>query len=152
METARRPGRPPSTSAVANHLHAAAVHLLRRIRETDRLTGLSPSRLSALSVLVFGEPCTISDLADAEEVSVPTMSRLVAALEADGLVERHPDPDDGRAVLVSATPAGARILLQGRRERVEYLAELLDGLHADDLVCLDRASALIERTMRASED
>ena len=84
---------------VADRLHSAAIHLLRRIRKVDEASGLSAARLSALSVLVFGGATTVGALARAEQVSAPTMSRLVSGLERDGFVVREAAEDDARAVL-----------------------------------------------------
>src|SRR5262245_60359934 len=99
--------------AIATALHSAAIQLLRRVRrEYDRL-GISAARLSALSVLVFGGPMRLTDLARAEQVKPPTMTRIVAALEADGFVTRSAVPDDARAVRLEATPAGIEVMHQG---------------------------------------
>ena len=99
---------------VADRLHSAALHLLRRLREQDDALGISPPRLSALSVVVYAGPIGIGALATAEGVTAPTMSRLVDGLERDGLVTREPDPTDARGVLVRATPKGSRTLYRGR--------------------------------------
>ena len=107
---------------VAERLHAAAIHLLRRLRRQDDAMGLTPARASALSIMVFGGRVTIGQLAQAEQVSAPTMTRLVVGLERDGLVRREADPHDGRVVWLQATPKGTRILHDGRRRRVEALA------------------------------
>lgn len=133
---------------VADRLHSAAIHLLRLVRREDVATGLSPARLSALSVLVFGGARTVGELAAAEQVRSPTMSRLVAEMEADGFVERRPSADDGRAVVVSATAKGRRVLLAGRRRRVETLAARLRTLDAEEVAVLDRAAVLMERLAR----
>src|SRR5919199_1876113 len=85
----------PARRAVADRLHSAAIHLLRRLRKVDEASGLSAPRLSALSVLVFAGPRTLGELAAAEQVRPPTMTRLVRALERSGLVTREHDPDDG---------------------------------------------------------
>ena len=77
---------------LAARIHAAALHLLRRLAQEDRATGVSAPRLSALSVLVFGGPRTIGSLAAVEGVTPPTMTRLIAAMVSDGLVERLTDP------------------------------------------------------------
>src|SRR5215218_8569721 len=77
---------------VADRLHSAAIHLLRRLRVQDAATGVSGPRLSALSVLVFGGPRTVSALAAAEQVRVPTMTRLVQGLKREGLVTTEVDP------------------------------------------------------------
>src|SRR5688572_19189778 len=104
----KRPARPDPT-AVADRLHSAAIHLLRRLRKQDDAMGLSAARASALSVVVFGGPVTIGQLARAEQVSAPTMTRLLVGMERDGLLKRERDRDDGRVVWIRATPKGARI-------------------------------------------
>jgi DNA-binding MarR family transcriptional regulator len=134
--------------AVADRLHSAALHLLRRLRVEDDALGISPPRLSALSVVVFGGPVGIGALAAAEGVAAPTMSRLVDGLERDGLVRREPDPSDARGVLVRATANGTKILRTGRRRRVETLAGGLRDLSTDELAAIARGAELIERVTR----
>jgi DNA-binding MarR family transcriptional regulator len=132
---------------VADRLHSAAIHLLRRLRKVDEASGLSAARLSALSVLVFGGATTVGALARAEQVSAPTMSRLVSGLERDGFVRREADEDDARAVRVRATPKGRRVLEQGRERRVAELVQLLEGVSADDLRTLGSAAAIMEQVL-----
>jgi DNA-binding MarR family transcriptional regulator len=132
-------------TAVADRLHSAAIRLLRRLRRVDSATGLSAPRLSALSVLVVRGPCTLGELAAAEQVRAPTMTRLVAALEREGLVTRTADPDDGRVTRVSATAAGRRTLTAGRRRRVELLARSVAELSDAERSALERALPLVER-------
>src|SRR4029079_2241199 len=103
---------------LAARIHSAALHLLRRLAQEDRATGVSAPRLSALSVLVFGGPRTIGALAAVEGVTPPTMTRLAAAMAADGLVDRLPDPTDRRVVNVQASATGRSLLLAGRDRRV----------------------------------
>jgi DNA-binding MarR family transcriptional regulator len=136
-------------AAVADRLHSAALHLLRRLREQDDALGISPARLSALSVVVFAGPIGIGALATVEGVAAPTMSRLVDGLERDGLVVRGPDPDDARGVLVRATSKGTRTLTKGRRTRVETLASSLSRLSRDELAAVARGAELIERIVRS---
>lgn len=133
-----------SLEAVASRLHSAAIHLLRSLRSEDVEAGVTPARLSALSVLVFGGPRSVSGLAAAEQVAVPTMSRLVAALEERGLVTRRPDPSDGRAVRLKASPEGRRMLEEGRDRRVERLAELLSRLQPGEVETVARSADLLE--------
>jgi DNA-binding MarR family transcriptional regulator len=133
---------------IADRLHSGAIHLLRRLRIEDAASGLTAPRLSALSVIVFGGPLTLGALAAAEQVRPPTMSRLVTTLERDGLVTRAPDPDDGRQILLRATPAGRRLLEAGRARRTATLARRLVELPPADLAALARAAALIERLAR----
>lgn len=138
---------PPPEAAVdlADRLHSAAIHLLRRLRREDAASGLPAPRLSALSVIVFRGPMTLSDLAAAEQVRPPTMTRVVAALEADGLVARETDPTDRRIAHVRATPKGARVLEEGRLRRVEALAREVAALGDRDAATLARATDLLER-------
>jgi DNA-binding MarR family transcriptional regulator len=136
-----------SRRATADRLHSAAIHLLRRVRASDVETGLSPSRLSVLSVLVFGGPRTPSELAAAEQVRLPTISALVRGLEEDGLVRRAADPADGRVVRLSATAKGRRILERGRERRLDNLEELLEPLSREELRVLAEASEILDRTV-----
>jgi DNA-binding MarR family transcriptional regulator len=132
-----------SPGAVADALHSAAIHLLRRVRQEDDRTGVTPGRLSALSVLVFGGPMRLTDLARIEQVKPPTMTRIVAGLEAQGLVRRHAVAEDARAVRLEATPRGTKVMHEGRRRRVERLSRSLEALSARDLQILARAAALM---------
>lgn len=143
-----------SLEAVASRLHAAAIHLLRRLRAEDAGASITPARLSALSVLVFRGPCSISELAAAEQVAVPTMSRLVAALEDRGLVTRRPHPSDGRAVRLEPSPEGRRMLEEGRDRRVERLAALLSRLGREEVETVARSARLLEAVLarEGSED
>lgn len=141
---------PPLTAAgraarTADRLHSAAIHLLRRLRREDPATGLAPARLSALSVLAFGGPMNLTALAAAEQVSAPTMTRIVQALESDGLVRRVRDAADGRGTRLSATARGRRIMDEGRRRRVEHLAAALDALPASERRILEQAAGILER-------
>jgi DNA-binding MarR family transcriptional regulator len=132
---------------VADRLHSAAIYLLRRIRKVDEASGLSAARLSALSVLVFGGATTVGALARAEQVSAPTMSRLVSGLERDGFVVREAAEDDARSVRVRPTPKGRRVLAQGRERRVAELAALLDDISADELLTLGSAAEILEQVL-----
>jgi len=141
-----RPARPPAPSeAVADRLHSAAIHLLRAVRRQDARLGIGPTGLSALSVLVFGGPRTIGALAAAEQVKPPTMSRLVATLERNGLVEREGDRADGRRTVVRSTSMGRIVMRRGREWRVADLAGRLQTLDGPDLALLARAADLMER-------
>ncbi|HEY8825889.1 MAG TPA: MarR family transcriptional regulator [Candidatus Limnocylindria bacterium] len=128
---------------VANRLHSAAIHLLRRARRTDLLTGVSPAQLSALSVLMSG-PKTLGDLAAAEQVRPPTMSRLVSAMEEAGVARKVTDREDARVIRVHATQKGLRALSRGRVMRIEAIEALISELEADDLANLERAVGTIE--------
>lgn len=132
-------------AAVADALHSAAIHLLRGVRKEDVRTGVGPARLSALSVLVFAGPMRLTELARIEQVKPPTMTKVIAGLEVEGLVRRGADAEDARAVRLEATARGTRLLQEGRRRRVERLATALQALAIEELDVLSRAAAIIER-------
>ena len=133
---------------MAERLHAAAIRMLRMLRRQDVESGLTGPRLSALSVLVFGGPMSLAGLAAAEQVSPPTMTRVVDALVKAGLVTREPEPGNRRQVRIAATPEGVRLLEEGRARRVQVLAERLGRLAESERRALERAIALIERSVR----
>lgn len=128
----------------ADRLHSAAIHLLRRVARHDTRSGLSAARLSALSVIVFGSPVTIGELAGAEQVSLPTISRLVQGMERDGLVERERDSGDHRVIHLRATERGQAILHEARARRVHELAGRLAALPPEDLETLHRAAEILD--------
>lgn len=130
---------------VADRLHSAAIHLLRHVRTVDSESGLTASRLSALSVIVFGGPISISELAEAEQVRPPTISRLVKELEWEGLVSREPDARDRRVTRIRATSKGKRLLFEGRERRVAKLAERVAGLSPEERERVAEAAATLER-------
>jgi DNA-binding MarR family transcriptional regulator len=130
---------------VVDRLHSAALQLLRRVRRQDARLGIGPTGLSALSMLVVRGPCTVSQLADAEQVALPTTSRLVASLERHGLVVRASDPSDRRRTLVRPTSTGRIVMRRGRERRVLDLAERLDRLSPDDIALLERAAEVMEQ-------
>jgi DNA-binding MarR family transcriptional regulator len=135
-------------AAVADRLHSAAIHLLRRVRRQDVATGLGPAQLSALSVLVFGGPMGLGELAAAEQVRPPTMSRIVAALERQKLVERASDAGDARRIRLRTTAKGQKLLQKGRRLRIAYLAGHFQKLSAKELSALGEAAEILENTLR----
>jgi DNA-binding MarR family transcriptional regulator len=118
----------PEILAVADRLHSTAIHLLRRLRRQDVATGEGPARLSALSVLVFAGPRTLKELAAAEQVKPPTMSRMVAGLARSRLVEIDEDLADARRMRIRATAKGKKLLEQGRERRIAHLAAHLNNL------------------------
>lgn len=146
MKLAARQAPAPASPVrkVADRLHSAAIHLLRRLRVEDKAMGLTPPRASVMSVLVFRGPVTMSTLAEAEQVRRPTITRLVDGLERRGLVRRVTHAEDGRVQLVEATAAGKRLLEKGRARRVERLMQGIARLSADDQELLARAAELME--------
>jgi DNA-binding MarR family transcriptional regulator len=149
----RRPSEPDpqAPGALAFRWNTIAIHLVRRLRKADAALGVPPARLSALSVLVFGGPHTLGELAAREQVTPPTMTRIVTGLERMGLARRLPDPADGRVVRVEATPAGVEIMERGRMLRVERLAEELRALPAADRATLARAASILAGLERADD-
>src|ERR671936_1801450 len=129
----------------ADRLHSAAIHTLRHVRREDPATGLTAARLSALSVLVFGGAKTLGELAAAEQVRPPTMTRIVRALEDDGLVSRARDPRDARVHRLQATAKGRRVMQRGRKGRVASLAALLDRLAPAEIARVREAAELVEK-------
>jgi len=145
METGSRQAPQASPAwVVADRLHSAAIHLLRRLRVEDKAIGLSGPRASALSVIVFRGPMTMGALAEAEQVRPPTVTRLVDGLERRGLVRRISGAADGRVQLVEATAAGRRLLQKGRARRVARLARSIDRFAGADQQLLARAADLME--------
>lgn len=143
-----QPPAEPRSATVANRLHSAAIHLLRRVRTQDDAMGLTAPLASALSVVVFGGPISLGALARAEQVRPPTITRLVAQLERRGLVVRETDAKDGRVQRVRATAKGRKVLEAGRARRVASLTALIDALEPAQLATLERAAELIERLIR----
>ena len=134
---------------LADRMHSTAIHLLRRVRKQDATMAQAPARLSALSVLVFAGAMTIGELASAEQVKPPTMSRIVAGLERARLVKRVRDAMDGRRVQLLATPKGAKLMRQGRRRRITYLASQLKMLTRDEMAILDESAGILQRVLQS---
>lgn len=132
----------------ADRLHSASIHVLRRVAREDAASGLSPARLSALSVLVFGGPRTIGELATTERVRPPTMTSIVHGLEEEGLARRESDPADGRVVRVRATAKGNRVLQRARQRRIANLAGRLAQLDRAEVARVREAAELVERALR----
>jgi len=149
MKNVKRKNTRGDAAALANRLHSAAIHLLRRVRQQDAASRQAPARLSALSVLVFGGPMTLGQLAAAEQVKPPTMTRIVSGLEREGLAERSVDAADERRVRIRATAKGERLLHQARQRRIQALAAQLSDLPPAELRALDRAAGLLEKVLAA---
>jgi len=132
---------------VADRLHSAAIHLLRRVRSTDVQTGVTPAQLSALSVLMSG-PKTLGELAAAEQVRPPTVTRLARELERLGLVRRESDKGDARVARLRSSAKGSAILRHGRELRIGELERRLRKLSRAELRILDDAAVIIDRIVR----
>jgi len=137
----------------AASLNTAAIHLLRAMRSTDRLSGLTAARLSALSVLVFGGPSTLGRLADIEGVAGPTMTRIVDGLEELGLATREIHPESRRSVRISATLYGEQVMREARERRLDAIVAALRLLPTDDRQQLVMAApSLLRLVYHVAED
>ena len=133
---------------VAARVHSTAIRLLRTLRREDDGSGLSAPRLSALSVIVFGGPMSLAELASAEQVKPPTMSRIVDALVERRLVTRIAKPGDRRSVEIAATAEGIQLLEAGRERRVGALVSRLRKLADSERRALARGVEILERVSR----
>ena len=132
-------------------MHSAAIHLLRRVREVDgQAMGISAARASALSVLVFGGARSLTELASAEKVTTATMSKLVTAMDAEGLVRRYPDVNDARSIRIEATAKARRILERGRSRRLDVLEHLLAGATASEIEAVRNAAEVLEGALESA--
>lgn len=136
----------PITEAAAK-LRLALVRTARRLRQeaAGEATGLTPTSTAALASIDRHGPLTPSELAEIERVKRPTVTRTLASLEAAGLVERTPDPDDGRCALVALNPAGRERLRVLRSRKNAYLARRMRKLSADEVETLERAAEILDR-------
>ena len=132
-------------------MHSTAIHLLRRVREVDSAAmGISSARSSALSVLVFGGARSLKELAEAERVTPATMSKLVTAMEAEGLVRRYPDVNDARSIRIEATAKARRLLERGRSRRLDLLERLLSDATGTDIDAVRKAAEVLERALESA--
>ncbi len=131
--------------ALASSLRLSVMRLARRMRTERADTSLSLSQLAALATLDRHGSLSPGELAAHERVQPPSMTRLVASLEAAGLVTRSPHPTDGRQVLLAVAPAGSALLAEDRRRRDVWLSAQLRNLDADDRAALSRAVAVLDR-------
>ena len=143
--------RAPDTAELAARLRLAVTRLARRLRQ-EAEAGITPSMLSALSSAERQGPVTMRDLCTAEQVQPPTMTRIVAALVAAGLVVREPDPQDGRVAWVKVTPEGRRLLERSRRRKEAFLARALRDLDPRDVAALEAAADVLERFTEAHHE
>jgi DNA-binding MarR family transcriptional regulator len=140
--------RAPDTVELAARLRLAVTRLARRLRQ-EAGAGITPSMLSALSSADRQGPVTMRDLCAAEQVQPPTMTRIVAALVAAGLVVREADAKDGRVAWVKVTADGRRLLERSRRRKEAFLARALRELDPRDVATLEAAADVLERFTEA---
>jgi len=132
-------------TALASTLRLSVMRLARRLRAQRADTSLTLSQLAALSTLESHGALTPGELAAHERISPPSMTRLLAALESGGLVERTAHPTDGRQVVLECSPDGLALLKEDRRRRDVWLAQRLTDLDADELAVLTRAAGILQR-------
>lgn len=135
----------PGLRETAKALNSGAIHLLRGMRTIDRRSGLTPARLSALSVLVFGGPCSLGTLATKEGVASPTMTRIVDGLVTLGLAQRETHPENGRMAIISPTPEGTTLMLAAADRRIEAIVHGMQTLPPDDQEALIAAAPILRR-------
>jgi DNA-binding MarR family transcriptional regulator len=124
-----------SSEEIAGRLRLSATRLARRLRQ-EAHTGLSPSQLSALAAVERHGPLTLGALADYEQVAPPSITRVVAKLEADGYLTRQPDPDDRRVTRVMVSTKGRNLLGTSRRLKTAWLSTRLESLDPEARACL----------------
>jgi DNA-binding MarR family transcriptional regulator len=134
-----------SDTALASALRLAVMRLARRMRAERADTSLTLTQLAALATLERRGPLTPGELAAAERVSPPSMTRIAASLEAAGLATRTDHPSDGRQVLLAASPAGVDLLREDRRRRDAWLSQRLRELEPADRDVLRRAADVLDR-------
>ena len=146
----RDDGLPPTAdiTELAARWASLGTALQRQIGRSDAGSGLTRARLSALTLLVLGGPRTLGGLAAAEHVRPPTMTRLVHAMEAEGLVVREANPGDGRSVVIRATVGAEALLAEGRARQLAPLATAMGGLDAAERRDLEEAAELLGRVLR----
>jgi DNA-binding MarR family transcriptional regulator len=135
--------KPPTPSTDAERLAFVVGRLNRRMQSATG--GMSYALLSAMAVTAKHGPLRLSDLAQFEGVSAPSMTRTVSELASRGYLVRHPDPADGRAALIAATDSGMAAVLDARAARARLIAELLAGLDEVDAASITAALPALER-------
>jgi DNA-binding MarR family transcriptional regulator len=141
-----------SLTDTASMLRMALVRTARRLRQeaATETSGLTPTSVAALATIERHGPLTPSELAEIEHVKRPTMTRTLGCLEREGLVDRTPDPADGRSSLVAVNAAGRERLRRLRGRKNAYLARRMRELSAEDVETLERAAEILDR-MREGE-
>ena len=142
------PGRAPAAAELATVLRDAITRLNRRVRQARPVGDLTATQLNALTSLELGGALTPRELADAERVQPPTMTKIIAKLEDRGLVQRTPHPTDGRQVFLSATEEGRAVLAVNQRARDEWLTRRLAELSPEERDTLARAAQILDQLAR----
>lgn len=131
----------------AARLRLAITRTARRLRQ--EAGELGPSTASALATVERHGPLTPSELADLERIKRPTATRILRAMVDDGLVERTPDPEDGRSALISVTGAGRERLKRMRGRKNAYLTRRMKKLDPADVAALEMAAEILEQVLDA---
>lgn len=131
-------------AGLASHLRLSVFRASRTLRRESQ-AGISPTLLAALSTIERHGPMRPGDLAAHEQVRKPTVTRILAALVAEGLVERTPDPVDRRVSWVQLRPAGRALMRNVRRRTDRYLEQRLKRLDPDEIATLERAAEILDR-------
>ncbi len=133
----------------AARLRLGIVRTARRLRQeaAGEAGSLTPTSTAALATIERHGPLTPSELAELERVKRPTVTRTLGCLEREGLVERTPDPSDGRSSLVSVNGAGRERLRRLRGRKNAYLAKRMRDLRAEDVAALERAAEILEQML-----
>ena len=130
---------------LAIQIRDAITRVNRRLRQTRPMGELTIAQISALQSLDSAGALTPRELAEAERVQPPTMTRIVARLEERGLIQRTPHPTDGRQVILAPSPLGRELLVEYQRVRDEWLANRIAGLTGADREALRRAAEILVR-------
>jgi DNA-binding MarR family transcriptional regulator len=131
----------------AAHLRTAIVRTARRLRQeaAAETSGLTPTSVAALATIERHGPLTPSEIAEIERVKRPTITRTLRCLEREGLIDRAPDPEDGRSALLSVNAAGRERLRRLRGRKNAYLARRMRDLTDEEVETLERAAAILDR-------
>jgi DNA-binding MarR family transcriptional regulator len=140
-----------SAAQVSVELGDAISRLNRRLRQTRPVGELTQNQISVLTSLELAGALTPRELAEAERVAPPTMTKVLAKLEERGLLQRSPHPTDGRQVILSATEAGRAVIAEQRRAKDKWLTRVLAGLPAAEREALARAAEILTRISRTSD-
>lgn len=135
-----------ATEELPTRLRLAVMRLARRLRQQAE-ADITPSMLSALANIEYRQPVTLGELAEAERVTPPTMSKIVGRMEDAGLVTRTPDPDDRRIQRLSLSKDGVKLMARNRSRKNAYIVRKLRNLEPEDVAQLEAAVVVIEKIL-----
>lgn len=135
----------PTTTLTAADLRISLLRVARRVRAEKSDADLTDAQFSVLATLDRRGPLSLRVLAEYERVQPPSMTRTAGHLGERGLIERRPDPADGRQAIVDLTPAGRTAVTETRRRRDAWLGRRLEGLDDDERAVLAAASEILRR-------